>query len=80
MPVVNIGELHIIQHNVRHYWNNIDKLHADWTNENPDIILFIGDLNLKHKALGMGMVKPNEEGKDFYNICLSSSDINYINP
>ena len=39
MPVINIGELHIIQHNFRHYWNNIDKLHADWTKENPDIIL-----------------------------------------
>ena len=182
MPVVNIGELHIIQHNVRHYYNNIDKLHADWLKENPDIILlnstylnpkenkyisfkskecdykvyitpknlhngsailikksinhfpvntknnellavtvktntglvtistfyrcfnpqadnstvpyqafnqlfnrshpvfFIGDLNLKHQALGMGMVKSNKEGKDFYSNCLSSSNINYIGP
>ena len=44
MPVVNIGELHIIQHNVRHYYNNIDKLHADLIKEN-------GELKLKNTNL-----------------------------
>ena len=39
MPVLDIPELFIIQHNVRHYINNKGLLHADWCKENPDVIL-----------------------------------------
>ena len=39
MPALVISELHIIQHNVRHYINNKGLLHADWCEENPDVIL-----------------------------------------
>ena len=35
----NIRETLIVQHNVRHYANNLHALHSDWDSLNPDVIL-----------------------------------------
>ena len=37
--MLNITNTHIIQHNVRNYFNNKELLHSNWDEENPDIIL-----------------------------------------
>ena len=37
--MLNITNTHIIQHNVRNYFNNKELLHSNWDEENPDVIL-----------------------------------------
>ena len=37
--IINIDNMHIIQHNVRNYCTNKELLHSDWDNENADIIM-----------------------------------------
>ena len=37
--IINIANLHIMQHNVRNYHMNKELLHSDWDDEDADIIM-----------------------------------------